>query len=378
MARQYMVPVTAFASPLTNQGLDELRKAAGAMPGTIRLNLWTPRHEPLCNAVSLVKRRALVLGLGSGALCGGLASPRAFGQTTMTPRRLAVLTVSSETSFTDSLQGLRDGLRERGHVEGRDVIVDVRYAGGRVQDLPRLAAELAALGPAMFIATGAAATNAALAASAELPVISIGDLVAAGHAVQLNKPGGRVTGVSLLLGPLNAKRLELLAMLLPKGSAVLNLGDPSSVVGVAPVEAAGRALGLVLHAAFASTPDQIDAAFASAQRLRVAGVNVLNSPILSNLHGRIIERAAGAGLPAIYQWPESARDGGLMGYGPSLIAMFRQLAAYASRMLAGAKPAELPIEQPTRFEFVVNMKTAKTLGIAVPQSLLLRADEVVH
>jgi len=327
-----------------------------------------------------MKRRALILALGGGggALGGSLTAPQALGQTPTAPRRLAVLTVSNETAFASSLQGLRDGLRERGHVEGRDVVIDVRHAGGRVQELPRLAAELAVLEPVLFVATGAAATNAALTARAEVPVVSLGDLVAAGHAAQLSRPGGRVTGISLLLGPLNAKRLELLASMLPKGSAVLNLGDPNSVVGIAPVEAAGRSLGLVLHSAFASTPAQVDAAFVNARQLRVAGVNVLNSPFLSTQHARIIEQAAVARLPAIYQWPETAHDGGLLGYGPSLREMFRQLAGYASRLLGGAQAADMPIEQPTRFTLVINLKTAKALGITVPSSLLLRADEVIQ
>jgi putative ABC transport system substrate-binding protein len=258
------------------------------------------------------------------------------------------------------------------------VAIDVRYAGGRAQELPRLAAELAALKPAVFIATGALATDAALAATPDVPVVALGDLVAAGHAAQLGRPGGRVTGVSFLPGPLNAKRLELLAGVLPKGSAVLNLGDPDSVVGMRSVEAAGRLLGLQLHAAYVRTPAQIEAAFADARQQRLAGVNVLNSPFLSAEHARIIALAAAARLPAIYQWPESAAEGGLMGYGPSLPAMFRQLAGHAARILGGAKAAELPIEQPTRFELVVNLKTARALGIVIPQSLLLRADEVIQ
>jgi putative ABC transport system substrate-binding protein len=325
-----------------------------------------------------MKRRTLVLALGGGALGGSLTTPQAYGQAPAAPRRLAVLTVSTPAAFVGSLQGLRDGLRERGHVEARDVVIDIRHAGGRVQELPRLAAELAALRPALFMATGTAATNAALAADAELPVVALGDLVAAGHAAQLSRPGGRVTGISLLLGPLNAKRLELLASLLPKGSTVLNLGDPNSAVGMAPVEAAGRSLGLVLHAAFASTPPQIDVAFATARQLRVAGLNVLNSPFLSTQHARIIEQAAAARLPAIYQWPEAAHHGGLMGYGPSQIEMWRQLAGYASRILGGAQAADMPIEQPTRFNLVINLKTATALGSTIPSSLLLRADEVIR
>lgn len=325
-----------------------------------------------------MKRRSLLQAIGTHALCSGVAAPHALGQASLAPRRIAVLTVSNEAVFASSLQGLRDGLREHGHVEGDGLVFDLRHAGGRAQELPRLAAELAALRPALIVATGAAATAAALAATTDVPIVALGDLVAAGHAVQLSRPGGRVTGVSFLPAPLNVKRLELLAAVLPKGSAVLNLVDPNSVVGTEGIEAAGRSLGLVLHAAYATTPPQIDAAFATARRLRVAGLNVLNSPFLSFHQSRIIALAAEVRLPAIYQWPESARDGGLMGYGPSLSAMFRQLAGYASRLLAGAKPADLPIEQPTRFELVLNLSTAKALGLAMPQALLLRADEVIQ
>ena len=324
-----------------------------------------------------MKRRRLLLGMGSSALI----VPAAFGQTNPPPRRIGVLSVSTEASFASSLQALRGGLRDRGHAEGRDIAIEVRYAQGRAQELPRLAAELAALKPVVIIAPGPAATDAALAATAALatPVVSLGDLVAWGHAAQLGHPAGRVTGISFLPFPLNAKRLELLAQTLPRGSAVLNLAElQARPEAMQQVEDAGHALGLVTHVAYARTVDEIDAAFAAARRLRVAGVNVLNSPFLYNLRAHIFQLAASAKLPAIYQWPAAAREGGLMGYGPSLEAMTRQLAGYASRILGGAKPADLPIEQPTRFELVINLKTARALGITIPQSLLLRADEVVQ
>ena len=326
-----------------------------------------------------MKRRTLVLAMGATTLGAALARPRALGQAAKEPRRVALLSVATEASFASSLQAVRDGLRERGHVEGRDIVVDIRYADGRAQELPRLAAELAALKPTVIIALGTLATDAALAAAADAPIVSLGDLVAAGHAAQLGRPGGRVTGISFLPSPLNAKRLELLAELLPKGSAVLNLADSRPLSGsLQAVEAAGHALGLVLHAAYASTPAEIDAAFARARKLRVVGLNVLNSPFLHAERARIIQLAASTKLPAIYQWPETARDGGLMGYGPSLTAMFRQLAGFVSRILNGAKPGDLPIEQPTRFELVINLKAAKALGLTIPQSLLLRADEVIQ
>jgi putative ABC transport system substrate-binding protein len=326
-----------------------------------------------------VKRRGLATALSAAALGNALGGPRALAQALQRElRRVGVLTATTPAAFAVQAQALRDGLRDHGWVEGRDVVIADRYADGRAEDLARLAAELAALAPAVIVATGAAATDAARAAAPTTPIVSIGDLVAAGHAATLARPGGHVTGVSFLPLDLNVKRLELLAALLPKGSAVLNLGYPPASAAMQAVDAAGRALGLVTHAAYATTPVQIDAAFDSARMRRVAGVNVLNSPFLSSHHPRIVALAAAAKLPAIYQWPETARDGGLMGYGPSLGAMFRLLAGYVARILAGAKPADLPVEQPTKFELVINLKTAKALGLAIPQSVLLRADEVIE
>jgi putative ABC transport system substrate-binding protein len=326
-----------------------------------------------------VKRRSLLLTMGTVPLVAIFASARCLGQPSTVRRRVAILTVSPEASFAGSLKVFRDGLRENGLVEGQDVVIDVRYGNGRTQVLPRLAAELAALGPSVIIALGAAATDAALATGGEVPIVSLGDLIARGHAADLGRPGSRVTGISFLPTPLNVKRLELLAELLPKGSAILNLADLRPIPGAMQVvEDAGRSLGVVTHAAYANTPAEIESAFLTARKLRVAGINVFNSPFLSAESARIIRLAADTRLPAIYQWPETAREGGLIGYGPRITAMFRQLADYASRILNGAKPAELPIEQPKRFELCINLKTAKALGLAIPQSLLLRADEVIR
>ncbi len=329
----------------------------------------------------MMQRRSWLLATASTALFDGFAAQTSRAQPGQVLQRIGYLSAGSATLNPTGLLAFRDGLRERGHVEGHDVVFDVRFAQGRAQDLPRLAAELAALKPAVIIAPGPSATDAALAATATLatPIVSLGDLVASGHALQLGRPGGRVTGVSFLPFPLNAKRLELLTQTLPRGSAVLNLADMQALPeAMRMVEEAGQSLGLVTQAAYANTAAEIDAAFAAARRLRVAGVNVLNSPFLNNLRARIFQLAASAKLPAIYQWPEAAREGGLMAYGPSLDAMNRQLAGYASRILAGAKPADLPIEQPTRFELVINLKTAKALGITIPQALLVRADEVIQ
>lgn len=327
-----------------------------------------------------MKRRSWLLAITSTTLVGRLAAQPTRAQPGNELQRIGYLTVGGVAGTSAGVQEFREGLRERGHVEGRDVMLDVRFAEGRAQELPRLAAELAALKPVVIIAPGQAA-DAALAATATLatPIVSLGDLVASGYAVQLGRPGGRVTGISFLPFPLNAKRLELLAQTLPRGSTVLNLaGLQPRPEAMRMVEDAGHALGLVTHAAFANTAAEIDAAFAAARSLRVAGVNVLNSPFLYNLRAHIFQLAASAKLPAIYQWPDAAREGGLMAYGPSLHAMNRQLAGYASRILGGAKAADLPIEQPTRFELVINLGTAKALGLTIPKALLLRADEVIQ
>ena len=205
-----------------------------------------------------------------------------------------------------------------------------------------------------------------------------GELSVAGHVHNFARPESGVTGVSFLSSGLDGKRLEFLAQLLPKGSAVLNLADLSARAGSQqPLDAAGHALGLVLHSMEARSLKEIEAAFATARTLRVAGVNVLTSPFLNVNRARIIELAAAAKLPAIYQWPETAEEGGLMGYGPRLTVIYGQLAGFASRILRGTSPANLPVEQPTKFELVVNMRTARALGTTVPQSILLRADKVI-
>ena len=325
-----------------------------------------------------MKRRSLLLTSAGVTLETLVGATSAFAQTATEPRRIGMLTVADEASFAGQLQAFRAGLRGRGHVEGRDIEIDIRYADMPQPGLARLAAEVAAQRPSVIVGFGPAATLAAHTAIADVPIVALlRDFVALGMATELGRPGGRVTGVSIFGATLNAKRLELLAALLPRGGAVLNLAEPNSL-DMPSIEAAGRALGLVMHAAYAATPQQIDAAFATARGLRVAGINQLTSPFLHANRMRIIGLAAAARLPVIYQRLESARDGGLMAYGSSLTAIDLQLASYVSRILGGAKPGDLPIEQPSRFEFVVNLKTARATGITIPQSLLLRADEVIQ
>jgi putative ABC transport system substrate-binding protein len=291
------------------------------------------------------------------------------------PRRVAVLDLGD-----GGRRSLPAALAELGLVEGRDIVIEQRSAAGRVEALPALAAQLAALKPALIISVGPQPTKAALAADPTLPVVAmLGSVIEAGLAEQLARPGGRLTGVNFLGTPLNAKRLELLSELVPKGRSFLNLGDPGTRTAALAdsLSAASRNLRLVTHDVDAGTPQQIDAAFVEAGRLRVSGINVLGSPFLHAHRARIIELAAKARLPAIYQWPSTAREGGLIGYGPSLGAMYQLLAGMVVRVLAGSKPGDLPIAQPTRFELVINQGTARALGLDIPRPLRLRADEVV-
>jgi putative ABC transport system substrate-binding protein len=313
-------------------------------------------------------RRRFVLA--AGALL--LASEGLYAQAQQAPRRIGILSPGSPAANTQYIRAFTEGLRERGHAEGRDIEIHVRFAEGREQRLAALAAEIAALRPAVIVAGGTVAVEAARKAAPRVPIVTlVGDVSSAGLAATLARPDSGVTGVSFHSATLDAKRLELLAALLPKGKAILNLTDSSARAGShTALGETGRALGIVLHAVEARTPDEIDIAFSAARKLEVAGINVLTSPFLNTHRARIIKLAGSARLPVIYQWPETAEEGGLMGYGPRVTGIYGQLAGYASRILRGTSPAELPFEQPTKFELVVNLKTAR--------SLLLRADRVIE
>lgn len=257
--------------------------------------------------------------------------------------------------------------------------VEIYYAEGREEALAPLAAKISGRRPTLIVAPGTVTVEAARKANPGVPIIAlVGDIVGTGFATTLSQPGSGITGVSFQAASLDPKRLELLATLLPKGSSVLNLTDSSARSGShVALGDAGRKLGLVLHAVEARTPEEIDIAFDAARKLGVKGVNILTSPFLHGHRARIIKLAAAARLPAIYQWPETAEQGGLLGYGPRLIEIYRQLAGYVSRILKGARPADLPVEQPKKYELVINRKTARAIGITIPQNLLIQADRVI-
>jgi putative tryptophan/tyrosine transport system substrate-binding protein len=293
---------------------------------------------------------------------------------------LGILLVFSRNAGLIFTEPLRAYMRALGYVEGRNIAFDVRYADGKVDRLPALAAELVSQQPAVIATFGDATALAAKGATTTIPIVSMSeDLVRAKIVTSMRQPEANITGVSIMGTELDAKRLEILAELLPSRSNVLLLADPTTHRESRPaMDAAAAAMGLTLREAIVGTPEQIEHSLHEAKNGGATAVNVLSSALLFALRAHIISLAAELGLPAMYQWPETADEGGLIAYGPSLRGAFRQVTADVDKILRGAKPGDIPVEQPTRFSLVINLKTANTLGLIVPPPTLLRADRVVE
>ena len=278
---------------------------------------------------------------------------------------------------------IRQGLKDAGYIEGRNVAIKYRSGDGRFDRLPAMAAELAADAPAAIIALAPAAALAAKAATTTIPVVfAIGaDPVDLGLVSSLNRPGGNVTGVTFFVNTLGAKRLELLRELVPSATVMgflVKPTNPTSESQVADVRAAARERGVDLLVANAGSERDIDAAFASFVQQRVNAIVIgADSPFLSR-RDQLVGLAARHALPAIYNLREFVDDGGLISYGASITDAFRLVGGYAGRILKGEKPADLPVQQTVKFELAVNLKTAKALGLTVPDRLLVAADEVIE
>ena len=274
---------------------------------------------------------------------------------------------------------IRRCLADAGYVEGKSIAIEWRYAEGESARLPVLAAELARLKLDAIMAAGDLAIRAARQATSTTPIIAVADdLAGEGHVANLGRPGGNVTGVSILAAELNAKRLELLNAVVPTALRVAALWDPATGTFHLPaLHAAAAQLGVALNVREVRRAEDLGDAFESARAWHAEALNTLASPLLDALRKPIIDQAARNRLPAIYQWAESAREGGLMAYGPTQAEVVREMCIQVDRILKGAKPGDLPVEQPTKFELVINLRTAKTLGLTIPQSVLLRADELI-
>jgi putative ABC transport system substrate-binding protein len=277
---------------------------------------------------------------------------------------------------------LRQGLRELGYVEGRNVAIEFRWAEGNYDRLSGLAAELVRLKVNVLVAGTQAAIQAAKDATAAIPIVMVAsDPLAAGFVASLARPGGNITGVSMMSAEVIGKQLEMLKEVVPRVSRVALLGNPANpgtAQWVRHAQDAGRALGVRLQPLEARDPSEIDNAFTEMTREQAGAVVILNDTMLSDNRIRIADHAARRRLPTVFGLSEYAEAGGLLVYEASRSDRWRRAATYVDKILKGAKPGDLPVEQPTKFELIINLKTAKALGLTIPPSLLARADQVIE
>ena len=329
------------------------------------------RREFLRGALALV-------GLG---LLSGCGSPPFVGRPMAKVPRVGFLSGGTPASVSRNRAAFLDGLRELGYIEGHDFSLEGRYAEDRADRLPSLAAELASLPVEVMVTDAAAAAAAAKEATATIPIVmaAIGDPVGAGLAASLARPGGNLTGFVLTSPGLSAKRLELFKQAIPALSLVAALWDPASPASsLSDSQAAARSLRVELRILEVRSPNDLAGAFEAARGAHADGLVSLGGGMLINARRQIVEFTAGDRLPGMFPQREYADDGGLLAYGPNVGTNYRRAATYVDKVLKGANPAELPIEQPATFDFVVNLKAARSLGLTLPQAVLAQATEVIQ
>jgi putative tryptophan/tyrosine transport system substrate-binding protein len=326
--------------------------------------------------------RRVFLGALTSALVGSCV--RAGAQPAGKVYRIGFLVTANADEMRHVVNAFREGLRERGYVEGRNVVLETRFAEGRQERLPALAAELARLNLDVIVTGSNPVIAAVKEATATIPIVMAvsRDPVGSRFIASLAHPGGNITGMANdPLPEIFAKNLAILKEAAPRLSRVAFLWNPVPPGAEAPkkaVESAARNLGLAFQSVEIRAGNECEAAFASIVRERANGVVVAQDPLTLNSRSQIVRLSERSRIPAVYPVREFSEIGGLMSYGPNLVDQFRRAATYVDKILKGARPSELPIEQPTKFELVINLKTAKTLGLTIPQSLLVQADQVIE
>jgi putative tryptophan/tyrosine transport system substrate-binding protein len=319
---------------------------------------------------------AIVVAL---TVCGARAEAQ---QPTKVPR-IGFLSGQSLSTISDRTEAFRQGLRELGYVEGKNIVIEWRFAEGKLDRLPALAAELVRLKVDVIVTSGLGSTRPANEATNTIPIVMTQDPdpVGNGFVASLARPGRNITGLSTLSPELSGKRLELLKEIVPKLSRVAVLGtstNASTAQALRETELAAGALAVKLQYLDVRGPKDIEAAFRAASKERADAVLVMGGPVLASQRTQVLELAVKSRLPAIYEAGVNVEAGGLMSYGVSRTDLARRAATYVDKILKGAKPADLPVEQPKKFEFIINLKAAKQIGLTIPPNVLARADRVIR
>jgi len=296
--------------------------------------------------------------------------------------RIGYLTLGSSSPRSANEEAFRDGLHQLGYIEDQNVHVEYRYAAGEVGRLPELAAELVSLNLNVIVAANTQSIDATRRATKTIPIVFplTFDPVASGFVASLARPGGNLTGLTTLNQEVAGKRVELLKEVMPRISRVAVLRDPTnsgSLFALKETEAAANHLGIRLHILEVRSADELEGAIQAATRERAGSLIVIPDNLFVRRKGQIVDLVMKSRLPTMFGESESVEAGGLMYYGANLPDLFRRAATYVDKILKGAKPADLPVEQPTKFEFVINLKTAKQIGLTIPQSVLYQADKVI-